>query len=423
MVQKKKRPPMMESLESRRLMAAGTSSGTSLLETAQPLSIMGPKIALSQPASTSQPAASETVVGLTPQQVRHAYNVDKIYYKKKGKLIRATGEGQAVAIVVANDHPRITSDFKVFNRTFGLPNYGKDGKLLLQKKVAPSAFGFTAPVPPVDRGWAGEAALDVQWVHSIAPRAKIFLVEAQSATPDDVLMAIDFARKIPGVSVVSMSLSLIGINEFPQQTHYDDFFTTPAGHIGGAGLKGNIAFIAANGDWSTTIYPAVSANVLAVGGTKLIVDAVGNRLSEIAWSSSGGGIPQFADPKAAPDVALNADPETGVAVYNSLPDFAGETGWTAVGGTSAGAPQWAGIMALINEGRAILGKGSLGTDEVFEWLGTYPSASFNDIVTGSNGVVSAGPGIDLITGIGTPKAHKVVRNMLVFFELKDALLA
>src|SRR5829696_2894831 len=101
-----------------------------------------------------QPHAVNTPVGLTPQQIRHAYNVDKIWYKKKGKLIRGTGEGQTVAIMNAFDHPRITSDFKIFNRQFGLPNYGKDGKLLLQKKVAPGAV-LSAPVPPVDRGWAG----------------------------------------------------------------------------------------------------------------------------------------------------------------------------------------------------------------------------------------------------------------------------
>ena len=151
-----------------------------------------------------QPHAVNTPVGLTPQQVRHAYNVDKIWYKKKGKLIRGTGEGQTIAIVNAYDHPRITSDFKVFNKQFGLPNYGKDGKLLLQKKVAPGKFS-TAPVPPVDRGWAGEIALDVEWAHAIAPRAKIILVEAQSAAFDDLLMAVDFARNIPGVSAISCS--------------------------------------------------------------------------------------------------------------------------------------------------------------------------------------------------------------------------
>ena len=383
-----KRTPMMESLESRQMLAA---------------------------AATEIPHVDNpTPVGLTPQQVRHAYNVDKIWFKnrKTGITYRGTGEGQTIAIVDAFDHPRITSDFKIFNKQFGLPNYGRDGKLLLQKKVAPGA-SFTAPVPPVDRGWAGEIALDVQWAHAIAPRAKIILVEAQSNSSDDILMAIDFARNIPGVSVVSLSL---GHLEQPYDAAFDNFLTTPKGHIGGGGIPGGVTFVASSGDnGNVTSWPAVSKNALGVGGTTLTVDAVGNVASEIAWSGSGGGPPLFAVPNNSPDVSMVADPATGVAIYNSIPSsFTGETGWEQIGGTSASAPMWAGLLAIVNEGRTLLKKASLdGVTDVLPWLSTLPTNNFRDIVTGSNGY-DAVPGVDYVTGIGSPKAHKVTRALILW---------
>jgi subtilase family serine protease len=356
-------------------------------------------------------------VGLTPQQVRHAYNVDKIWYKnrKTGITYKGTGEGQTVAIVDAYDHPRVTSDFKIFNKQFGLPNYGKDGKLLLQKKVAPSGRGarFTLPVPPLNRGWAEEISLDVQWAHVIAPRAKIILVEAQSNSNDDILTAIDFARNIPGVSVVSLSLGIDGeLGSF--QESYDNYFTTPKGHIAGGGIPGGISYVVSSGDNALTSWPAVSKNAIGIGGTTLTVDAAGNWLSETAWSQGGGGPPIFTIPNDSPDVSMVADPASGVAVYNSVPNSQGNTGWEQVGGTSASAPMWGGLLAVINEGRTLLKKPSLdGVKDVIPWLSTKPSSSFHDIVTGSNGY-DATPGVDYVTGIGTPKAHKVARDLILW---------
>jgi subtilase family serine protease len=375
------RTPMMESLESRTLMTVVKSP-----------------------------------VGYTPQQIRHAYNVDKIWYKNPKTKInyKGTGEGQTIAIVDAFDHPRITSDFKIFNKQFGLPNYGKDGKLLLQKKVAPSGFGarFTLPVPPLDRGWAGEIALDVEWAHVMAPRAKIILVEAQSNADDDLLTAIDFARNIPGVSAVSMSW---GGAEAKFEEAFDNYFTTPKGHIAGGGIPGGITYFASSGDvGAVTSWPAVSKNAVGVGGTTLTVDASGNWLSESAWSGSGGGPPQFTIPNDSPDVSLVADPASGVAIYNSIPDSNGDIGWEKIGGTSASAPMWAGLIAVINEGRTILKKPSLdGVKDVLPWLRTKPTSSFHDIISGSSGY-DATPGVDYATGIGTPKAHKVARGLILW---------
>jgi subtilase family serine protease len=358
-----------------------------------------------------------TPVGLTPQQIRHAYNADKLWYRNHAieQTYKATGIGQAIAIVDAYDHPRITSDFKVFNRTFGLPSYGKDGDLLLQKKVAPAADpDLTLSQPPVDLGWDTEIALDVQWAHVIAPWAKIYLVEAQSALDSDMLAAIDFARNIPGVSAVSMSFTSFFSIEQPFEGAYDHYLTTPPGHIAGGGTEGGITFLAAAGDAGAgDAWPAVSPNALSIGGTVLTVDSQGNWLGESGWSGSGGGPPLFSTKTTSPDVSMIGG--TGVAVYNSMPHGPNrQTGWESVIGTSLSTPLWAGIIALVNEGRTLLNKPSLdGAHDVLPWLATDPQGDFHDITVGNNGY-PATPGVDYVTGIGTPKIHKVARDLILW---------
>src|SRR5262249_13571394 len=157
--------------------------------------------------------------------------------------------------------------------------------------------------------------------------------------------------------VVSMSW---GASEFLGQTYYDSIFRTPFGHD-------PVAFVAASGDGGASAgaqWPASSPTVLAVGGTRLTVDAQGNYLGEMAWSGSGAGYSQaytdvairgntvVSGPRAVPDVAYAADPGSGFLVYNSVPDAKGRTGWFRVGGTSAGAPQWAGLIAIADQARA-----------------------------------------------------------------------
>ena len=112
-------------------------------------------------------------------------------------------------------------------------------------------------------GWALEESLDVEWAHAIAPGANIVVVEAKSQSRPALLFAVDTARHIPGVDVVSMSW---GFSEVSYQS--SSHFVTPAGHTG-------ITFVAASGDNGLaggTNWPAVSPNVLAVGGTSLTVD-------------------------------------------------------------------------------------------------------------------------------------------------------
>src|SRR5262249_17507985 len=155
------------------------------------------------------------------------------------------------------------------------------------KKVAQDG---STNFPEPNHDWAGEIALDVEWAHAIAPGANILLVEAKNEQISNLMAAVHFATSQPGVSVVSMSF---GWAERAGDLIRNDDFVTRFGHRG-------ISFVASAGDHGDVNYPATSPNVLAVGGTRLTVDPLGNTLRETAWStetapdgskwSTGGGI-------------------------------------------------------------------------------------------------------------------------------------
>jgi subtilase family serine protease len=333
--------------------------------------------------------------GLVPAQVRHAYGFDQVTFRHKRRDVPGDGRGQTVAIVTAYDAPNIQGDLDVFSQTFGLPTTDAYGEPTLTKVVSRSR-------PRADAGWALEASLDVEWVHAIAPKAHILLVEARSASTADLLSAVDYARSQDGVVAVSMSW---GGHETPFDTFRDDYLSTPAGHVGGYGLVGGVTFVSASGDnGQPASWPATSTHVVAVGGTTLTLGRKSRYRGESAWSGSGGGVSQYQG-TYAPDVAYDADPASGFSVYDSTTGV----GWQTVGGTSAGCPQWAALIAIANEGRGLVGLGSLdGPGETLNAIHTMRARNFNDIVTGSNDNFAAEPGYDLVTGRGTPIAFRVI---------------
>jgi len=324
----------------------------------------------------------------TPAQISKGYGFN---------LTGLNGVGETIAIIDAYNTPSISSDLHTFDQTFGL----SDPTL-----KAVNQYGQT-PSGSRNSGWAIETALDVEWAHALAPAATILLVEATSANLGPLLQGVDYARNQPGVVVVSMSW---GTNEFSSETSYDYHFTTPSGHAG-------ITFVAASGDSGAgTIWPAVSPNVLAVGGTSLMLDSNGNYLSESAWNGSGGGYSTYeSEPswqygvqasgyRTIPDVAFDADPNTGVYVYHK--------GWYAVGGTSFGAPAWSAIIALADQARTNVGLASL--NHLQTYIYSLPSRDFHDITTGSNGF-PATPGYDLATGLGSPVVNYLVQDLTSSF--------
>ena len=210
-----------------------------------------------------------------------------------------------------------------------------------------------------------------------------------------------------------------GGGESSGETSSDSYFTTPAGHTG-------VTFLASSGDTGAPdSYPSASPNVVSVGGTSLYLTAQNNYSSESGWNGSGGGISadeaqpayqqgvvtQSSSYRTNPDVSYDADPNTGFPVYDTLNNGTSAP-WGQWGGTSDAAPQWAALIAIADQGRAVYGKSPLdGPTQTLPTLYSLPAGDYHDITTGtSTGSpnYSAGAGYDLVTGIGTPYANLIV---------------
>ncbi len=404
-----------EPLEDRRLLSGnpGPALAKPVQQSVLSSSQLVPELKLFSHGGLS-PLDTASPTGLTPSVIRHAYGFDQVVFT--GGVV-GDGTGQTIAIVDAYHAPTIQSDLHSFDVAFGLPDppsfvqVAQDGSTNFPS-VDPAGAGAA------DGTWELEEALDVEWAHALAPGANILLVEANSPNDSDLInAAADFARRQPNVVAVSMSF---GGSESQSETSLDSFFTTPAGHNG-------VTFLSASGDdGRPSGYPGFSPNVVAVGGTTLTTDAAGNYLSESGWSGSGGSVstvepqpsyqaggivPQSSTRRANPDVAFDADPASGVPVYDSY-DFGTTTPWAQVGGTSFSTPAWAAIVAVADQGRQLDGLGSLdGATQTLPLLYQLPASSFHDITTGNNGFAAAA-GYDLVTGLGTPKVQAVVGGLI-----------
>jgi subtilase family serine protease len=355
------------------------------------------------PIHLKGPNANKGPIGMTPSATRVAYGFDSI---------KNQGAGQTIGIVDAYDDPNIESDLGVFSSMFNLPPCSGCFKKVYAQGSKPST----------NSGWALEISLDVEWAHAIAPKANIVLVEAASNSFTNLMQAVDVAVQ-NGASVVSMSF---GGGEFAGETSNDN-------HFAGTG----VIFTASSGDSGNGVeYPAASPDVVGVGGTTLTTGADGSYISETAWSGSGGGqstvenepsyqanygIPN--DPngpngwRGVPDVAYNADPNTGFAIYDTV-RYKGQSGWFQVGGTSAGAPQWAALFAIANSARAAAGKAALSSANIAVYTAATKNLSlnFHDITSGTNGtcgtLCTAVAGYDYVTGLGSPQANNIIQSLV-----------
>jgi subtilase family serine protease len=356
--------------------------------------------------------------GLTPANLRSAY-----------KLPATGGKGRTIAIVDAYDDPNAEADLNVYRSYYHLGACTTANGCF--EKV--NQDGKTTGLPRPDPLWALEESLDLDMASAICPQCKILLVEASSAdetstTNDkgsDLPHAVATAATFPGVVAISNSYGSVGVE--PDETASEDFEYNHPG----------IAVTVSSGDSGYgAAYPAASQYVVAVGGTTLTADKSTRGWSETAWGSpvadtsipevfgaTGSGCSMW-EPKPSwqtdkgctkrteADVSAVADPETGVAVYDSYPaDGTPITGWQVVGGTSASSPIVAGIYALA---------GNTGVTSSTSTSARYPASrlyhrtsSLFDVVTGQNFpvpsactggayVCQAGPGFDGPTGNGTP---------------------
>jgi hypothetical protein len=388
-----------------------------------PVAGQGPLVQIPLVVGPNQ-STSPVGEGYTPAQLRQAYGFNQIALPA-GKTFDDAGSGQTIAIIDGLNDPYIAADLQKFDETFNIGGAAHDPTSTGFLKVINENGGSALPPTDTGQGYYGiETSLDVEWAHAMAPGASILLVEASSFSLNDLGTAIETAARQPGVSVVSMSL---GSGEWTNEYYLDNMFTTPLGHQG-------VSFIASAGDSGGgffTQYPAMSPNVLSVGGTTLPADASGNpvRANEYGWSFGGGGTSRTeAEPayqsavqssgfRTGPDLAYDSDQNTGVAVYDTLlanAYFPGKP-WVKVGGTSMAAPQFASLVAIADQLRVAAGEGTFDGPRqllpaVYQIAATDPNA-FHDILTGNNGN-PAGPGYDLATGVGTPNAQYLVPDLV-----------
>jgi subtilase family serine protease len=325
--------------------------------------------------SAGQPLVTPAPAGLGPSQIKQAYNFP---------TGSTAGLAKTIAIVDAQDDPTAEADLAAFDAQYGLPACTTANGCFT--KVSQTG---TSRLPRPDAGWALEISLDVQWAHAVAPGAKILLVEASSASFANLLAAEDYART--HAQYVSNSW---GAPEFFFESAYDSHFSQ-------AGVS---FFVAAGDSGATPEYPSASPNVVSVGGTTLTLNTDGSVASETGWSGGGGGCSRYETRPAAqaslagianagcgtrratPDVSLDADPNSGVAVYDTT-SYQGVAGWFVVGGTSASTPMWAARSA--DSGALVNSAAVYGT-----------TITYRDITVGNNGKPCL-VGYDLCSGRGS----------------------
>lgn len=426
----------------------GACSSSSLEATQQvpkqsstPASTQSPITATPQPFPTDTtandvcPANISTPSCQTPQSMRIAYGVAPLIAKG------FTGKGQTLVDIVSFGSPTLQADMDVFDKQFGLP-------AITIQQISP----LKEPVsdPHNDRaGWAAETTLDVEIMHAMAPDAGIVVLSSPVAETEGTLGLPEFRQlvqytidhKLGNIVSQSWGASEQTLKDAKGQAElqlWDALFkkaTTQDGltFFSSSGDNGATDYMDINATQlsptPTTSFPADDAWVTSVGGTTL--NRTGSSFSELAWSDSGGGFSSFfptptyqqalpasvqsqlKNKRGVPDVAGNADPETGLAMYE-------DGSWGTAGGTSASAPLWASLMAIADQmaGHAL---GFINTS-LYKIAGSsHYHQDFYDTTAGNNSVDSDGvvikgynavAGWDAVTGLGSPNASQLLPDLI-----------
>jgi kumamolisin len=353
----------------------------------------------------ADPKAAPAVANQPPYlvgEILKAYNADGL---------PVSGVGEMIAILIdtfPND-----DDLKGFWTANNLNVSLKNLEKINVKNAAP------LPAPE------GEETLDVEWTTGIAPGAVVRVYATSTLEFTDLDLALDkIIADLDTEPIHQLSISL-GLGETflggPQgevATQHDKFLRLAAAGVnvfvstGDAGSNPDGTGHSSGGPLQAE-YESSDSCVIGVGGTSLVLnDATGVTSSEEGWVGSGGGISIFftrpdwqkgtgiADGKMrlVPDVSLAADPDRGAFVF-----LAGQP--QQIGGTSWSAPTWAGFCALINESRTKAGMSPAG---FLNPLFYQNMQAFRDITVGNNGKYDAGPGHDLVTGIGVPNVRELI---------------
>ena len=391
---------------------------------------------------------------VTPAQLRSAYGIDQINFTGPGgTTVAGDGSGQTIAIVEEGVDPTLAADLTTFDQFFGIP--------------APPSLDIVDQngVTTQNLDIVGEASLDVEWAHAVAPGASIVVYNAvyepnnSTASVQNLLEAMKQASTLPGVSVVTLSygipessLAAARLNE----TSLDSYFTTPG--VTFLAAAGDSGIYASGTNQVVANYPAASPDVVSVGGTSIVIDSAGDypgigTSGEVAWgdgtqsgiNGGGGGglssvesepawqtgvVPTSVDPsgaRALPDVSMDSGSAQEYDVFTSTLSgssvSASAVGWLGDAGTSAASPIWAGLIAIADQGRALDGGSPLtGDTQTLPALYSLPSSDFHDIVSGNNGD-PARPGYDLASGLGTPVANLLVPALASYGLASRATIA
>jgi subtilase family serine protease len=368
-----------------------------------------------------------------PDQIRAAYGIQPLLDRGD------TGKGRTIVIIDAFAPPNVADELNTFTTFWNLTA----ADLTV---VNPFGAGYD-PTSANQVGWSGEIALDVEWAHVVAPDAKLVLVTAKTNDDADITDAIEYAVDNRLGDVISQSFGEDERCMAPAtlaRTHAA-YVRATAKHItltASSGDQGSAQPTCDGSSYSLAAsYPATDPDNLAVGGTRLVADgSSGAYQSETVWNepdlggAGGGGFSTiFHKPlyqvgvvpgrwRGEPDVAYNAAIIGGVLTFWDPLSRLRAAGWYRFGGTSVGAPQWAGLTVLA----AQLAQHSLGrlNDNIYAAarVRAVQDYLFHDITTGDNSFsftddsgntvtipgFSAHRGWDAATGFGSPKADHLV---------------
>lgn len=313
-----------------------------------------------------------------PALVRNAYHVDEITFQNG--TVPGDGSGQTIAIVVAFNHAGLLSDINQFSTQYGLPLFNQPGGPTL---TVVNQNGQTSPLPgPAPQHWVVETMIDVTYAHVIAPKANIVVVEAPNDQTANLTLGQAIVTAGNMAPVVSMSFGNASLS------------STQINTLNGRLAKAGVTFLAGGGNPGTgSLYPALSPNAVAVGGTVFSSDVDGHYTGEtgyVQYFGSASGRSSF------PDIAMGAATNVpGVSfplVFNGQNDGGG--------GTSLATPMVAGLVAIANQGRALNGQGPIKLSQ----HSNISAANVRDIISGNG----AAPGFDTTTGMGSPRADRLV---------------
>ncbi len=373
----------------------------------------------------------------SPAQIRLAYGLTHLIDRHND------GHGQRIVVIDAYGSRNLRADLRAFDQAFKIAPAKLD---IYAPLGAPRYVGYSRDALSRDQAsWASETSLDVEWAHAMAPKATISLLETKNDLNGADFYKLEYYAYRHGLGhILSQSFgtaepNYTGRDGQGQEQAYIDLYT----HM----VESGWTLLAAAGDsgsantndatqryfhYPTVNFPASSPLVTSVGGTSLLTSSSGGYVGESAWDdattsngATGGGVsrmfpaPRYQQPlppqirrvlaghRGVPDVSWDADPFTGVLIRcTSSPgceDFPNFRGWALIGGTSAGAPQWAGLVA---DAASAVGH-PLGGINTFLYRAGRQHRGFHDVSNGSNSYAGVAgyralPGYDVATGWGSP---------------------